>query len=87
MELFLNYLITNPLIAIFLCLGLGYLLGNIKIKAFRFGATASTLLIGIALSLLAKEYGGFQIDEYNSIIEFYSCQFFKNIRLRGHIYG
>lgn len=46
-----KYIIANPALAIFICLGLGYLLGKVKIKSFTVGATVGTLLVGLLLSL------------------------------------
>ncbi len=57
------YLIDNPLVAIFLCLGVGYLIGRIKIGSFGFGATASTLIVAMALCLWVNQYGSFTIDK------------------------
>ena len=44
-ELCRNY----PQLVIFLALGLGYLIGQVKIKGFSLGATTSVLLVAIAL--------------------------------------
>lgn len=63
MRILMNYLIQNPLVAVFFCLGVGFLAGSVKIKNFSFGATAATLLVGIVLALLAKEYGDVRVTE------------------------
>lgn len=58
-----RYLTGNPLIAVFLCLGIGGLVGKIKIGSFSLGATASTLITAMGLSLWAGQYGTFVIDK------------------------
>ncbi len=62
MKIIAEYLVSNPLIAIFLCLGIGYLVGKIKIGSFSFGATASTLIIAMLLCLFVGQYAVFKID-------------------------
>lgn len=57
MENILNYLndyITNHVaFLLFLCLGLGFVVGKLKIKSFSLGATVGTLIVGIILSQIA----------------------------------
>lgn len=57
-----TYLLNNPAIAIFLCLGLGYLLGKAKIKSFTVGATVGTLLVGLLISFILDPIGAFKIN-------------------------
>ena len=57
-----RYLIANPVISIFICLALGYLIGKLKIKSFTIGATVGTLLVGLLISLVFKGAGTYQID-------------------------
>ena len=57
-----HYLIANPVISIFICLALGYLIGKIKIKSFTIGATVGTLLVGLLISLVFKGAGTYEID-------------------------
>ena len=57
-----HYLIANPVISIFVCLALGYLIGKLKIKSFTIGATVGTLLVGLLISLVFKGVGTYQID-------------------------
>ncbi|MEG1426713.1 MAG: aspartate-alanine antiporter, partial [Oscillospiraceae bacterium] len=45
-----QYLLNNVAIAIFLCLGLGYVLGKLKIKSFSIGPTVGTLVVGLLIS-------------------------------------
>ncbi len=47
------YLGSNMFVFLFLSLALGYPLGSIAIKGINLGATAGTLIVGIALSLTA----------------------------------
>jgi len=58
-----QYLMENPLITIFLCLGIGCLVGKIKIGSFSLGATASTLIVAMGVCLWAGQYGSFVIDK------------------------
>lgn len=57
-----QYLLNNVAVSIFLCLGLGYLLGKLKIGSFTLGATVGTLIIGLALSLVLSSVGAYKID-------------------------
>ena len=57
-----RYLIANPVISIFICLALGYLIGKLKIKSFTIGATVGTLLVGLLISLVFKGAGTYEID-------------------------
>lgn len=50
MKQLLEYLSQNPLLAICICLALGYCIGLIKIRTFALGATIGTLLVGFILS-------------------------------------
>ncbi len=51
MDFITDYLAGNPLVAIFLCLGIGCIIGKIKIAGFTLGATASTLIVAMAVSI------------------------------------
>lgn len=57
-----TFLLNNPALAIFFCLGLGYLLGKVKIKSFVIGATVGTLAAGLLLSLVLSPAGAFKIS-------------------------
>ncbi len=46
----LNFIAASPLLAIFLSLGLGYLIGGIRFKSFSIGATIGTLIVAFVLS-------------------------------------
>jgi len=50
MDKILSFLVANPVLAICICLALGYCIGLIKIRSFSFGATIGTLLVGFILS-------------------------------------
>ena len=50
MKQVLDYLSQNPLLAICICLALGYCIGFLKIRTFTLGATIGTLLVGFILS-------------------------------------
>jgi putative transport protein len=50
-----NVFTSAPEIAIFLSLGLGYLLGQIKFGSFSLGATAGTLMVAIVIGVLFPE--------------------------------
>lgn len=50
MQVILDFLSKNPILAICICLALGYLIGLIRIRAFVLGATIGTLLVGFVLS-------------------------------------
>ncbi|WP_159723615.1 aspartate-alanine antiporter [Enterococcus sp. CSURQ0835] len=58
MNAVIKFLLDTPVVAIFLCLCLGYLLGNVKIKSFTIGSTVGVLVMG----LLVGQLGIFKID-------------------------
>lgn len=49
-----NFALNNPSVAIFLTLGLGYLVGRFHIKSFKLGATVGVLLVGLVIGQLGK---------------------------------
>lgn len=53
MQFVLDFLTQNPVLAICLCLALGYCIGMIRIKTFTLGATIGTLIVGFVLSRFA----------------------------------
>ena len=57
MEWFINVLRTHPEIAIFLTLGLGALIGRIRIKGFSLGVVTSVLLVGVVIGQLKIPIG------------------------------
>jgi putative transport protein len=56
MQLFVNFFAENPLLLLFTVIGLGYLIGNIKIFGFSLGV-AAVLFVGIAFGALDKRIG------------------------------
>ena len=69
----LRYLGHEPFILLFLVVAAGYALGRVKIKKVGLGATASTLVIGLAVSLLAVRAHDITL----AIPEFASTLFFN----------
>ena len=49
-----NFFLTSPSVAIFLTLGLGYLVGRFHIKSFKLGATVGVLLVGLIIGQMGK---------------------------------
>lgn len=49
MDFISEYLRANPLIAVFLTLGLGFWLGKLRIGTFNLGAVAATLIVGVVI--------------------------------------
>ena len=50
MKFILDFLSQNPVLAICICLALGYCIGLVRIKSFSLGATIGTLVVGFVLS-------------------------------------
>ena len=57
---------SNPAILLFLALGVGYYIGKFKVKGFSLGATASVLLVALALGQLP----GVQIPGHLKTVSF-----------------
>lgn len=57
MEWFVNVLRSHPEIAIFLTLGLGGVIGNLRIKKIGLGAVTGTLLVGVLMGQLKIPIG------------------------------
>jgi putative transport protein len=53
----LSWLSGQPFILLFMVVAGGYALGRVKLKGIGLGATASTLLLGLAFSLVAARVG------------------------------
>jgi putative transport protein len=61
----------QPFILLFLTVAAGYGLGRLQVKGIGLGATASTLLIALAVSLLAAQVGvQFKVPEFASVLFF-----------------
>jgi hypothetical protein len=46
---------SAPEVAVFLSLGLGYLIGKIRVGSFTLGATAGTLLMGLLIGIAVPD--------------------------------
>ena len=57
MEWFFDTLRSHPEIAVFLTLGLGMLIGRIRVKGFSLGAVTSVLLVGVLVGQLKIPIG------------------------------
>src|SRR5689334_9809098 len=73
MKAVLEGLAGQPFMLLFVVVAVGYVLGRVNVKGIGLGATASTLLVGLALSLLAVHSYGIKL----SIPEFASTVFFN----------
>lgn len=54
-EYIFNILRNNPVIPIFLTIGLGFLIGQLKYKSFSLGPVAATLIIGVIIGQIGIE--------------------------------
>ena len=54
MQFVLDFLSQNPVLAICICLALGYCIGKIRFKTFSLGPTIGTLIVGFVLSRFAS---------------------------------
>src|SRR5688572_9516184 len=63
----------QPFMLLFVVVAIGYLIGRVNVNGIGLGATASTLLVGLALSVLAVRGYGINL----SIPEFASTLFFN----------
>ena len=71
MLLLLTGLASQPFILLFLVVAAGYALGRLSYKGIGLGATASTLVVGLGISLLATPYRvAFNVPEFASTIFF-----------------
>ncbi|MFA0482360.1 hypothetical protein AB4648_27140 [Vibrio splendidus] len=59
MSFIIEQLRDYPFIALFLSLGLGYLIGKIKIGKFELGGIAGSLLVAVALGQIGGIVIGF----------------------------
>lgn len=66
MQFVVDYLTSHLALTLFLCLGFGFLVGKIRIKSFKVGATIGTLLVGIIIS----QFGNFEIPDVVTTIFF-----------------
>ena len=73
MNAILHGLGKQHFILLFLVVGAGYALGRVKVKGIGLGATASTLLVGLAISMWATSRYGINY----AVAEFASAVFFN----------
>ncbi len=67
----LGWLRGQPFILLFLVVAAGYVVGRFQVKGIGLGATASTLLLGLLVSLLSERFGvSLSIAEFASTIFF-----------------
>lgn len=84
-----SFLASHVECVIFLCLGLGYLAGRIKIGAFKLGATVGTLLVSLLVGQLAQFSISDQLKStffimFSFVLGYESGPaFFSNIRSSG----
>lgn len=52
MDWILNVLRSNPSLAVFLTLGVGFFIGQLKYKTFSLGTVTSVLLVGVLVGQL-----------------------------------
>ena len=88
MHWFVETLRANPSLAIFLTLGLGFLIGQLKYKAFSLGTVTSVLLVGVVIGQLDISIPGPIKDAFFLLFLFsigYSVgpQFFQALRGDG----
>ena len=55
---FVSILRTYPPLALFLTIGLGFLIGKIRIGSFRLGSVTSVLLLGVLIGQLEIPMSG-----------------------------
>lgn len=89
MQAIFEFLTKNPILALSICLAVGYCIGYIKIKSFSFGATVGTLVVGFVLSRFATfEIPGILASMFSLFFCFtigYEAgpAFFKNLKSNG----
>lgn len=57
MDWFIEILKENPVIPIFLTLGIGFWIGNLRIKSFSLGPVAATLIVGVIIGQIGFDIG------------------------------
>jgi len=89
MSSILTFLANNPILAICICLTLGYIVGTVRIKSFTVGATIGTLLVGFLLSrFVSFEIPGILVSLFSLLFCFtigYEAgpAFFKSLKSNG----
>jgi len=73
MDIILDFLSNNPILAIFISLAVGYCVGIIKIGNITVGATIGTLLTAFFLSRLTTfEIPGMLVTVFSVFVLFYT---------------
>jgi putative transport protein len=87
-----NTLTANPILTLFIVIGLGYVLGEISLFGFRFGVVG-VLFVGLAVGSLAPSISVAEVIPTLGLILFIytmgiQCgpEFFKSLRERGYRY-
>lgn len=70
MDWLANILRANPIIPIFLTLGLGFWLGRLKYKSFTLGPVAATLIIGVIIGQLDIKFPLFCATSFSCFFSF-----------------
>ncbi|MEJ8856976.1 aspartate-alanine antiporter [Variovorax robiniae] len=87
-EWFLHVLQHHPEVTFFLVLGLGYLLGKLKVGSFTLGAVTGTLLAGVLVGQLGLKISG-EVKQCFFLLFLFSIgfrtgpQFFRGLRSDG----
>jgi putative transport protein len=76
MDLLHRLLTTEPLLALFLTISLGYLVGKLKVGNFVLGGIAGTLLIGVVI-------GQFGVDINSGIKSIFFALFIYAVGFQG----
>ncbi|GAX04760.1 putative transport protein [Secundilactobacillus pentosiphilus] len=72
-----SFMVATPIFSIFICLGLGYLLGKVKFGSFNLGATVGVLIV----SLIIGQVGVFTRDKVLGSIFFDAFMFAVGYRV------
>lgn len=85
---FLSIIRENPVIPIFLTLGLGFWIGHLKYKSFSLGPVAATLIVGVIIGQLGIEIPSIVKSLFFMLFLFtigYSVgpQFFRSLKGKG----
>ena len=80
---FSHVLYTQPFLALFLTIAIGYAIGKIKIRGVALGTTAVTLVVGLLLSVLASSGFGItlKIDPFVQTLFFNFFMFAVGLRV------
>src|SRR6476660_1297592 len=87
-EFLLGVLRHHPEVTFFLVLGIGYLLGKLKLGSFSLGAVTGTLLAGVAIGQLGVQVSG-EVKQCFFLLFLFSIgfrtgpQFFRGLKSDG----